>query len=90
MIKPHYNYNKKHNLYKLFDRAFISCLLRMRKPDKKIYAYALKRLNVMPQQCVFIDNTRENITTAKKLGMKTIFFRNAGQMKRELRRYGTF
>ncbi len=88
VIKPHYNYNKKKGLYKLFDSAFISCLLKMRKPDKNIYFYALRKLHAKPQQCVFIDNTMENITTAKKLGMKTILFRNAGQMKRELRKHG--
>ena len=85
VIKPYYTYNKKTGLYKNFNSVFASCNLKMRKPDKNIYLHALRRLNAKPGQCVFIDNLKENTATARKLGMKTILFKNAGQMKRELK-----
>ncbi len=85
VIKPYYIYNKKTGLYKGFSSVFASCNLHMRKPNRNIYLYALKRLNAKPQECIFIDNTKENVTAARKIGMKAILFKNAGQMKRELK-----
>lgn len=88
VIQPHYRYNKRKGLYKLFDRSFTSCNLHMRKPGKRIYLYAAKHLGVKPQKCLFIDNQKENVAAARKAGMRAFVFRNAGQMEREMRRYG--
>ncbi|MBI4170075.1 MAG: HAD family phosphatase [Candidatus Aenigmarchaeota archaeon] len=88
VIQPHYRYNKRKGLYKLFDKAFTSCNLHMRKPEKQIYLYSVKRLGVRPEECLFIDNQKENVAAARKAGMKALVFRNAGQMKKQLRLLG--
>ena len=37
-----------------------------------------------PEECAFIDDQKENVTAAKKLGMHGIHYRNFTQFKKEL------
>ncbi len=88
VIRPHYRYNKKTGLYRLFDRVFASCQLRMRKPNRNIYMYVIRKMKIKPGECIFIDNEPENVAAARKLGICAFVFRNAAQMKREMKKYG--
>ena len=36
--------------------------------------YAMQMLQVRPEECVFIDNTAQNLIVPEQLGMKTILF----------------
>lgn len=76
LIKPKY--------LKKFNVSVISCDVGMRKPNPKIYKLILKKLNVPAKNCLFIDNQQWNIIPAKKLGMKTILFKNNKQLFRQL------
>lgn len=75
-----------------FDDAFhhmvISAEVKAVKPDPKIYRIALERLQVKPNEAVFVDDLIENIEACEKLGMKGIHFRNPedalGQLKKML------
>lgn len=59
---------------KLADGAVISYQEKLIKPDKEIYRRLLERYHVSPDECVFIDDKKENIRTALDLGMKGIVF----------------
>ena len=50
----------------------------MRKPDKEIFIYSLKRLGCNPEQCIFIDNSIKNLLVAEELGIQTILFNRDG------------
>jgi FMN phosphatase YigB (HAD superfamily) len=53
----------------------ISSDVQSRKPDEKIYKVLIGRLQsrqIIPQQCIFIDDRLKNLKTAKDLGTKTI------------------
>ena len=67
-------------LYKNFDEIMVSCDVEIRKPNKKIYQLAVKKLNFSPKEILFIDNQKWNILPAKKLGMNTILFKNNKQL----------
>lgn len=67
-------------IYKKFDAVVVSCDVGIRKPDKKIYQLAVEKLKLAPQKILFIDNQKWNIAPAKKLGMKTILFKNNVQL----------
>ncbi len=69
---------------KKFNKTIISCDVGLRKPDPQIYKLALKKLKINPSQAVFIDNREWNLKPAKKLGMKTILFKDNKQVIREL------
>lgn len=81
-------YHKKHGLYRHFRFVVFSCYARVRKPHKKIYFTALRRLRVAPAQCLFIDDKKKNVAGARSVGMNGIVFKNAAQLKRELAKHG--
>ncbi|MBT3187470.1 MAG: HAD family phosphatase [Anaerolineae bacterium] len=57
-----------------FDEIFISAEMGFAKPDPKIYEMVLDKLDVAPEETVFIDDFIENIEAACKLGMHGIHF----------------
>jgi putative hydrolase of the HAD superfamily len=64
---------------KNFNPIIISCDVKARKPNEKIYKLLLKKIKLPAENCLFIDNRAWNLTPAKKLGMKTLLFKNNKQ-----------
>ena len=56
---------------KKFDYVWLSFELKCRKPDKKIYKIVEKDCKIKPENILFIDDSKENIETAKQLGLNT-------------------
>ena len=54
-----------------FIKAYYSHLLGLRKPDKDIFEFIMKDSNLNPQQTLFIDDSYNNIETARDLGFLT-------------------
>jgi putative hydrolase of the HAD superfamily len=71
-----------------FEVFFSSCYLGARKPDRGIYALALKITQREPGECVLIDDRGLNLECAQELGMHTIQFQNVAQLQTELARLG--
>jgi len=69
-----------------FNPIVISCDVGMRKPNPKIYKLIPKKLKISAKNCLFIDNQEWNIKPAKKLGMKTILFKNNKQLRKDLKK----
>ena len=55
-----------------FDVFVESCTLGLRKPDPRIYRFALVELAVAPHQAAFLDDIGRNLKPARELGMATI------------------
>lgn len=66
------------------DGAVISYQIQMIKPDREIYEYLLKKYDLSPEECVFIDDRPENVEGAKAVGMSGILFENFEQASGEL------
>lgn len=66
------------------DGRVVSGFVKMIKPDADIYEYLLAEYGLEASECVFIDDRRENIETARTLGMKGIVFQNYEQACGEL------
>ncbi|MBU1129907.1 HAD-IA family hydrolase [Patescibacteria group bacterium] len=60
----------------LFDQVLVSSETGLLKPNPKIFQLVLNKLNLNPNQCIFIDDITRNIDSAKKLGITTILFTN--------------
>lgn len=73
-------------LLKKFNAVVVSSDIGIRKPNPEIYKLTLKKLGVNPEESIFIDNRKWNLKPAKKLGMKTILFKNNKQAIRETER----
>lgn len=58
------------------DGGIFSCHVKAIKPGREIFDRLFERYGLDPRECIFIDDRRDNIAAAKKLGMKTIRFEN--------------
>ena len=56
----------------LFDVIVESAVEGLRKPDPRIYALALARLDVLASETVFLDDLGMNLKPARDMGMATI------------------
>lgn len=56
----------------LFNKAYFSFDLHMCKPNPDIYEFVLYQHNMNPGTTLFVDDKKENINTAKELGLKTL------------------
>ena len=66
-------WNQKFN-FRIFDVFINSAKEGIKKPDPKIYFLTCKKLGVKPKNCLFMDDSPENIKTAKRLKMKTLLW----------------
>ena len=71
-------------LRKYFSVFFSSCFLGLRKPDEAIYRTALQATQRQPAECIFIDDREVNLECPRELGLATILFQDAAQLRREL------
>ena len=71
-------------LKELFDAVVISGEVGIRKPAPDIYLLAARRIDVPPQQCVFVDDLAFNLEPAAELGMVTIHHVTSDQTVAEL------
>lgn len=54
---------------KCFDAFYLSHEINLRKPNSDIFDYVLKKHQLLPEECLFIDDTAENTEAADKLGI---------------------
>ncbi len=66
-------------LEELFDTAVISAEVGLHKPQPEIYRLAAERLVVPPEECVFVDDLRENCAGAEAVGMTAILHRDPAE-----------
>jgi len=67
-----------------FDEMIISAEVGLVKPDDRIYRIALERLEVGPEEAIFIDDFNNNVHAASLLNMPTIHFKNSEQARQDL------
>ena len=78
----------KFRLRGIFPIFFSSCYLGIRKPDKEIYQLALQVTGRQAAECLFIDDREVNLECPRELGLPTILFRDASQMRLDLIQVG--
>lgn len=79
---------QKFGLRDIFAAFFSSCFLRLRKPDPAIYRLALDVTQKTPAECCFIDDRPLNLEGARLVGLRTVQFQDANQLRRELAEMG--
>lgn len=55
------------------------------KPNKEFFTKTLDFLDLKPSQCLFIDDSAKNCAASKELGIDIIHFKNARQLREELK-----
>jgi putative hydrolase of the HAD superfamily len=62
----------------LFDGVVISGDEGMHKPQPEIFRLGAERVGLAPEECVFVDDLRENCDGAEAVGMTAVLHRGAG------------
>jgi putative hydrolase of the HAD superfamily len=73
-------------LEELFDAVVISGDVGMHKPEPDIFRLGAERIGVAPEECVFVDDLRENCAGAEAVGMTAILHRGPDTTVPELER----
>lgn len=63
-------------LENLFEKAYFSHEMAMRKPDPEIFQYVLRREKLNPAETLFIDDSEVNIASASRLGLETFHIKD--------------
>lgn len=72
-------------VFSCFEGAVVSGSVKMEKPDRKIFEYALKKFNIDPRETLFIDDSKDNIDGAALCGIAGYLFDgDAGKLARSL------
>ena len=62
-------------LDKMIDKSFVSELIGFKKPDHRIFHYAMENVGATVEECVMIgDDLSVDIIPAKEIGMSHIYF----------------
>ena len=65
-----------------------SCELDLIKPEAAIYEHTLEKLDVQPEQALFLDDKMENVEGARQAGLHALLFRDAATLQSDLQREG--
>jgi putative hydrolase of the HAD superfamily len=64
-------------LDELFDAVVISGDVGLHKPQPEIFLLGAERIGIAPEDCVFVDDLRENCAGAEAVGMTAILHRGS-------------
>ncbi len=70
-----------------FNKVYYSCKVGMRKPEPEIFQLVLNENNLLPEECVFIDDVENNISVANSLGLQTILIKQGEEVVEKLKKY---
>ena len=70
------------------DGGILSYQEKVIKPMPEIYELLIERYKLIPEECVFLDDTMTNLVGAEKFGIHTIHFQNQAQAVEALRKLG--
>ena len=58
------------DFYSCFEKVYFSYEIKLRKPEEDTFKFVLNNHNLNPKKTLFIDDKKENIDVAEKLGFK--------------------
>jgi len=71
-----------------FDGGIFSHEVGVRKPNPKIYEFALQKGNAKPEETVFIDDKPKMLEPAKKMGITGLAFESPEKLAKDLLEMG--
>ena len=82
----HFNYIfSRFPVMRAFDKWILSYEVGFKKPAIQIFQKAIEWASVKPEKILYIDDTKEYAEVAGSLGIQSIHFISASQLKEELR-----
>lgn len=75
---------RKQGLDKHFDAFLISAEVGYQKPSTEAYNLLCKKLNVLPEELIFVDDSPTSLSSANEIGYHPILFKDYNQFREEL------
>lgn len=75
----------KYDFFKLFEKILVSGEVKMAKPDPNIFKLILNFIGRPAPECIFIDDSHDNILAAKTLDFKVIHFSSSEKLLSEIK-----
>jgi putative hydrolase of the HAD superfamily len=64
------------NFNHIFEKAYYSCRIGLRKPDREIFDFVLAENNLQPAETLFIDDSPQHVEGARKAGITGFWIRD--------------
>ena len=86
----HTRYTKRDykEIFEISKKTFLSQKIGMRKEKIKTFKYVIDKIKTNPKEVLMIDDEKSNLKNAKKIGIKTILYKNPKQLKKDLKKLG--
>jgi len=72
---------EKHSLSPLFQKIFVSCNLKMTKPDPKIYLHVVSSFNKVYEEIYMIDDSIANLRYLPEIGITPVHFKEVTDLE---------
>ncbi len=79
---------RKQGLYRSFKGFFLSHEIRAVKPFPAAYRHVLKAIGLRADECVFVDDSIQNVAVAALLGFRVVHFSGARELESKLKALG--
>lgn len=76
---------EKYHIFELINHIVMSGEEKVLKPNPLLYKALLDRYDLIPEECLFIDDNQANVNGAINVGMKSIRFENVKNLKENLK-----
>lgn len=70
----------------LFDETFLSGATGYSKPDPQSFINVCRVFDVLPEECVFVDDIASNVDAAARIGMESVIYTSLDELKVYLER----
>ena len=71
-----------------FQEIVVSGYINLIKPDPRIFAHLLGKIEQKAEDCIYIDDSKVNFESAQKLGFQAIHFQSPEKLREELLQLG--
>lgn len=80
------NYCEQNSLFlKIFNKVYYSWQTGYVKPNPEAFNNLLLEQNFKPEECLYFDNSKENVGVANNLGIKSFIFEGIDSLKKILK-----
>ena len=79
---------RNYDLTQYFDGFIKSYQIKLAKPYKEIFQYALNSLPFKPERAVFCDDNADNVNGSTAAGLEGILFINEAKLRKDLEERG--
>jgi HAD superfamily hydrolase (TIGR01509 family) len=79
---------KQTEVAKYFDEILISSEVGFMKPQKELFDMLLSKLEVLPEELVFVDDAEKSLEKSGEIGFTPVLFRNSEELIKSLSELG--